>query len=434
MKMRLCHRSASLLPVAPLIIAFGLSSQPARGQDNPTPVPTGTCAGGGRPAGPCTPRSPGGDTPPYSGPSPEEIAKQKRLEVAHDLNVRGVNRYEANDYDSAILLFEEALANNPDDATIKQNLANAQHAKRQKDEEEKKADWNRKKAEAVSNLQGISSGDLGLSGFGDDNSVGLMGLSPPKTIGNHEGHYSVFHEPPPPGSSARIVLDLRQPDIKELDAKLKRARNVLRQLMAANNANEAAREEWAADSMEASEEAERLSLTLLLDLIDVHVDHLADANSGDRRQILNDLLNQPVGPRKDRLHNLYGMLLNRRRELQRIHGEVDLAERSNDIRQRLANLKAADDSTLTVEDVHDFISSELQLYQMYSGIDLDPTGPTQDLADAARVIIEQGMSLYHLSQIQGREEASSESVNRLMRYIAALEEQKQSVATKAPPK
>lgn len=126
-------------------IAGLFSVLPVHAQD-PTPVPTGICAGGGKAAGPCTPIT---SVAPDSGASTAEIeaarhreAEKKRLE---DLQQK---------------MEQERL---------------------QREEEQKRAqeEFLKQVSEASRQLKGVSHGELGLKGAGDNNDFfGLKGVSP----------------------------------------------------------------------------------------------------------------------------------------------------------------------------------------------------------------------------------------------------------------
>lgn len=76
-------------------------------------------------------------TPPVQqqqqGPSPaqiqqqqEEAARQQRLATAHAQNDQGLEAWKKGDWATAVADFQQALQNNPDSTTIKDNLATAQ--------------------------------------------------------------------------------------------------------------------------------------------------------------------------------------------------------------------------------------------------------------------------------------------------------------------
>lgn len=118
-----------------------------------TPVPTGTCAGGGRPAGPCTPRSSGssGSSSPgsYSGPSAADIeaerareAKRKRLEEL-------------------------------------QRQAELERQRREAEQKRAQEEFLREVQAAAGQLKGVSGDELELKGVGDNTAFfGLKGISP----------------------------------------------------------------------------------------------------------------------------------------------------------------------------------------------------------------------------------------------------------------
>ena len=215
------------------------------------------------------------------------------------------------------------------------------------------------------------------------------------------------------------VLAKRQADVKELDEKIKKAQDALTRLIKSNDKNEEMREEWTAASLEATEGAERLSVNLVIDLIGAHVDHLADVSKEERTEVLNRLLSRPAAEGKGKsLHNLYGMLVDRKTELERIQSEVRLAGKENDLREKIKELKKGENASFTREDFYDGVSQLKKVEEL--------AGPSKDLLDAAYIIYKQGASFRRLSQIQGEEEKTHLAAASLRRYILKLEAQKQA--------
>jgi len=212
------------------------------------------------------------------------------------------------------------------------------------------------------------------------------------------------------------VLEKRQPDVKEIDVKIAQAQTALKRLIHSNQVDEEVRQEWTAASLEATEGAEKLSLNLVIDLIGAHVDHLAEVNKEDRMTVLNRLMNRTDGKSGASLHNHYGMLVDRKEELERIHSELRLAGKENDLRNKIQELKKADDPKFNREDLWDVVSQFKKVEEF--------AGPSKDLLDSAYVIYEQEESWQRLSATQADQEKVLAAANNLRKYIVKLEKQK----------
>jgi hypothetical protein len=143
---------------AKLILILTLSivvSAYAAAQDDPTPVPTGICAGGGRPAGPCTPRgsSGGSDGSYYPGPSEAEIQAQRAKEEE-----------------------QHRLIELERQQKLEEDREAAERAKAE-------AEWKAGVADAASHLKGVSADNMQLKGI-DSSTFGLKGVSPEEAAAN----------------------------------------------------------------------------------------------------------------------------------------------------------------------------------------------------------------------------------------------------------
>jgi hypothetical protein len=215
------------------------------------------------------------------------------------------------------------------------------------------------------------------------------------------------------------VLAKRQADVKELDEKIKQAQEALRRLMESHEKTAEMRAEWIESSLEATHDAEKLSLSLVIDLVGAHVEHLADVNNKERAEVLERLLNRSGADSKGKsLHNLYGMLVNRKDELERIGKEAALAGKENELREKINDLKKGDNSKFTREDFYDCVSQLKKVEEL--------AGPSKDLLDAGYIIYKQAASFRRLSQLQGNDQQTLAAANSLRQYIQKLEAQKQS--------
>ncbi len=64
-----------------------------------------------------------------SGPSPEELKRQKLKKEAEEANIQGVKYFNSEDWDDAIVYFEEAIMKDPNNTVARQNLRNARTRK-----------------------------------------------------------------------------------------------------------------------------------------------------------------------------------------------------------------------------------------------------------------------------------------------------------------
>jgi tetratricopeptide (TPR) repeat protein len=86
----------------------------------------------------------------FSGPSAADKADQQ----ARAANEQGVQAYKKGDWATAVSLFQQALQNDPNDPTYRQNLANARSALEQQQRQEKEAmDRQRQNKAAADNMQ-----------------------------------------------------------------------------------------------------------------------------------------------------------------------------------------------------------------------------------------------------------------------------------------
>ncbi len=289
-------------------------------------------------------------------------------------------------------------------------------------------------------MKGLGGGELGLKG-GNDN-LGLKDLS-----GNDSGGLGLKDISNSNSQGARLtpgalqnipvrILERRQPEVMEVNRKIRQAQEALRRLIRSNGQSEDQRLEWTADSLDASEDAEKLSLTLVLDLIGAHVDYLAKVNKEERAQALNQLLSRTQAQSQEKgLHTIYGMLINRKEELERIQNEVMLADKTNNLHEKLADLKKANNSEFTREDMYEIVTQIKDAVGVVTHKEfpaaVNLAGPAKDLLDSAYVIWKQAASMSRLSQIQGEQEKSLQAANSLRQYILKLEKQKQTASAGA---
>jgi hypothetical protein len=233
--------------------------------------------------------------------------------------------------------------------------------------------------------------------------------------------YPVLLRPVPPNSPPAKVLAQSQPKIKSVDQKILEAQNALRRLIQSNSKNQELREEWVKESNEATVDAQDLSLSLLIDLIGAHVDHLAETNKEERGVVLQHLLNRAEeNGRQNSIHSAYGALVNRKVELERIQGELRLAGKADDLRIKIRDFDMEKGKKPTWEDAWDVINAFDKVEEM--------AGPTKDLMDAAYTIYRQAASCRTLSMIRDNDEKNLQAAASLQHYIQRLQAKKKAEA------
>jgi predicted amino acid-binding ACT domain protein len=245
----------------------------------------------------------------------------------------------------------------------------------------------------------------------------------PVSAGARKRLYPALKRPVLSGTPPAMVLAQSQTEIRDVDQKIRRAQFALRRLIESNTQSEEQRVEWVKVSEEATVEAQDLSLNLVLDLVDAHVDHLAKVRNEEGLDVLNHLMNRtPESGRKNSLHAAYGMLLGRKQELERIKSEIRFASKSQDLRQKISTFSLNRDTKYSWENLWDVVSQFKKVEEF--------SGPSKDLLDAAYTIYKQAASFENLSAIRANQEKTLQAAATLHKYIVRLEEQKR--ASKRP--
>jgi len=229
--------------------------------------------------------------------------------------------------------------------------------------------------------------------------------------------YPVLLRPVPSHSPPAKVLAQYQPKIRTVDDRIHEAQQALRRLIESNSRNQQFREEWVKESNEATVDAQDLSLSLFIDLIGAHVDHLAEANREERGVVLEHLLNRAEenGPQNS-IHSAYGALVNRKEELDRISSELRLGGKLNDLRVKIRDFDMDKGKKPTWENAWDIVTSFKKVEEM--------DGPSKDLLDAAYTIYRQAASCRALTMAQANDEKTLQAAAALQRYIQRLEARK----------
>ena len=244
-------------------------------------------------------------------------------------------------------------------------------------------------------------------------------VSVPVPAGGRKRLYPALKSPVAPGTPPATVLARAQPKIRDVDKEIRRAQLALRRLITSNAHSEEERVEWVKVSEEATVEAQNLSVSLVIDLVGAHVDHLSKVRDEQGVDVLNRLLNRtPEDGQRKGLHVAFGMLLNRKEELERIGSEIRLAGKSNDLRQKISTFDMNRDSKYSWENLWDVVSQFKKVEEL--------SGPSKDLLDAAYTIYKQAASFENLSAIRANQEKTLQAAATLHKYIVRLEEQKRA--------
>jgi hypothetical protein len=231
--------------------------------------------------------------------------------------------------------------------------------------------------------------------------------------------YPVLSKPVPPNSPIGATLARAQPQIRTVDARLRGAEEALRRLIRSNDASEEERGEWVRSSEEASIEAADLAITLTLDLAAANTEVKQVIQTYESEDVLTRLLSRsPQEAHRKSLHTAYGILKNRKAELERESKAVYALSKASDLRTRVRDFSMKN-SELTRRDVWDsamLLSRPLE----------DAGGTWTDLSDAALVIYKQASSLERLAVIQNNQEQSLKASQVLRAYIHRLQIEKAS--------
>jgi tetratricopeptide (TPR) repeat protein len=355
----------------------------------------------------------GGDvyTSPSPGPSSEEIAKQQRIADAHRLNDEGNEAYHRADYAAAIDLYRLALDKTPDDATIRENLANARAAKKKRDDEEA---FRARAAAASARLKGVTPDDIELKGSGESSLdlKGPAGSDAPLAIKSHNSGAAGSSVA---GADVAAVVLIRQTDIASLQDEIKRTQEGLKQLEKSSTLDQDERREWEREAEESMGDARLLGLNLTLDFLGAHVGHQLESANGELNSNLQALASgvgsgDGEASRRAGLHTAFAVLKNRRDELARIQGEVKLAQNLEEIREQLNTIDGKGSES----------TPEL-IYGVLDKFDAaDKVGPAKDLIDSAYTIYREAESFSLLATFNDNADKYLEASRKLSQRMTTL--------------
>jgi uncharacterized protein YutE (UPF0331/DUF86 family) len=346
-------------------------------------------------------------------------AQRQRDAEATEQNNMGLDAWKKRDWATAADHFQKALQNNPDNQTFEDNLdrANKKLEEQHNNEvglrnmEQIMQDLNQSRRNST-----IPSSPLGI----DDNKINATTIDRNNRgaggLGIDDDRPSQSNDP---STFPAKILATYQPEIKEVEAEIHRAQDALRQLIRLNTQSEEQRLEWTKESEKATIDAQRLSVNLVIDLVGAQVDHLAKVAGQERAVALNHLLNRAERDGSgNSIHAAYGMLINRKDELERMHNDVRLIGKENDLRKKIEDFSVNKDAKFTMENLWDVVSQLKKVEEL--------AGPSKDLLDAACTIYSQATSLDNLAMIQANQEKTLQAAAVLRDYIVRLEAQKKA--------
>ena len=237
--------------------------------------------------------------------------------------------------------------------------------------------------------------------------------------------FPVLPEPVPVDQPVGKTLTSHQKEIAAVDARLAETELALKRLMAQNNENQQQLDEWTESSEEASNDAARLGVSLVLDLMDADVDDLAKVNDESRDVALNAVINQ--GKDAATAEQTLNKLVQVRKSLERAHEESRLAGKLETLREKIEDLhEPMKDPYFSREDILDMEMPAVKPIE-------EAMGPSRDLVDACYTIFKQAVSLDHMAAVEQDQEQSLRATQALRRTLKRLVEQRRMLAKQAPP-
>jgi flavin-binding protein dodecin len=365
----------------------------------------------------------------------QEQAEAERKRKADEADQKGLEASDRGDWEGASNWFVEALGFAPDSAEIHEHLdranlgladatsAEEMLALRQRIEDSIAAARLRAMRLRLEDQIAVQRFTAMLEHFRSQTEASL-GPTPGRADEGTQLLYPVLLRTVSSSSPPAKVLAQYQPKIKEIDGEIQRAQDALRRLIASNTQSEEERLEWTRESEEATVDAQDLSVSLVIDLIGARADELAKINDKERAEVLNHLMNRAEEDgQRNSIHSAYGMLLDRKQELERIQNELRFAGKENDLRIKIRDFSVNKDTKPTKENLWDLISQFKKVE--------DFAGPSKDLLDAAYTIYRQAASLDNLAMIQVNQERTLQAAAALRGYIVRLEAQKQAARSSA---
>lgn len=358
----------------------------------------------------------------------------ERIQKAIDADNAGLEAGRQGNWNQAAAYFIDAIGFDPGNAEIRKHLDQANReladmgnagtviALRQRLQDARAASQIEAIRQQHEDREGAARLDMMIAKFesrSDTSVVDLRGLG-------DRPLYPALLRPVSPQSPPAKILAQYQPQIKTVDEEIHEAQEALRRLIESNSKNQELREEWVKESNQATLDAWDLSVSLFIDLIGAHVDHLAETNREERSVVLQHLLNRAEenGPQNS-IHAAYGAVVNRKEELDRIASEVRLAGKTNDLRMKIRDFDMEKDKKPTWENLWDILTAFNKVEEM--------AGPTKDLLDAAYTIYRQAASWRALSIARSNDEKTLQAAASLQRYIQRLEARKLAEKTKTSP-
>lgn len=346
------------------------------------------------------------------------------------------------DWDAAIAAYQKALQSRPNDAAILASLRNAMDRRQM----EMDAQIDSRDAAALQALRQRIEDQTGaallqslLNNVEDESAAQRLNaiydnarldpsiaVAPAVRMNSADlwRSYPVFAHPVPANSPPLKVIAQLQPQVRDLDREIRQAQEALRRLIASNSVNDEEREFWVRQSEEATVDAQDLSLSLLIDLLGARADELSAQNHQKREVVMDRLIAEcdRNGP-SPRIVNGYESLVGTKHDLERLHQEIRLAGKENDLRVRIRDF-SMDHAEPNLEIVWDVMSQ----FEIVENL----TGPWADMLNASYTIYRQATAAQHLALFQSNDEKTYQASQTLLALIAKLRDQKASLEKQNP--
>jgi tetratricopeptide (TPR) repeat protein len=256
-------------------------------------------------------------------------------------------------------------------------------------------------------------GEEGLPVVDPDKTVPLARPAPEITV-------PALSRPVQADSTVGKVLTTHQRDLAEVGRKLAQAVAALQRLKGQNKESQQQLDEWRDSSEEASNDAERVGLALLLDLAGADVEDQQDLNKEQREEALNAVLSR-ISDADQRPQEAMKELYAERDSLERAEKDVDAAGKLETLREKIEDLhKPVTDPRFSEEDVLDMVLAVDKPLE-------DAIGPFRDLTDAAYTVYKQAVSLDHMAVIEKNQEQSLRAAEALRRTVKMLVARKRAL-------
>lgn len=390
---------------------------------------------------------PDASAPPNStGPDPAEVERERirneKIKKAAEADRNGTAAANRGDWETAIGFYLDALANAPDDKTIREHLLRAQTALADERSAQEMAALRQRieaalaaaEMEAFRQRMEVDVAAQAVKtlndGFGSQAGGVPVSGSTPKLLRTPSGpsrRYSFSGQPIFDSTPTGKVLIYSKARVEAVDRELRQAQRALRNLIAQNSQSETLRLEWLKQHEEANIAAEDLAINLVLDLADEFLGDQLKYSNAEQGKFLNNLLSRTES-KEVGLHTIYGSFLNHIDTLKERKRWIRSAKKNNDLQAKIREF-SLDNVDLnwrkiafwqkTAEDVHDVISS-------FEKGD-EALGPYKNLIDTAYLMFKQAAALEVMAVTENNQKAILTASNSLQQHVRALVAEKQAL-------